>query len=529
MASTSTVPTVTTHRPGWRDALRWVLRWTLRGLGALALLLVAVATAWVLSNLQDASPVPRPAALAQPTQQLSADRNAAFALTGLFAAEGKDPAQAGRALWAATQAQARRFASSGAAQMSVEQAQAEAQAQEPARRAQELQILGVQLAAAQVAPWTCDGSAADCVAVYQTQSTALVRQRQAMATLGARCEALVPAPLPGGTAGFSYEELLPELFDPNAMVLGAYQGALFCGRWFRTGAALALQQGSPQLALQLLARSHQLQEGVGAGSHTLVAQMVANRMGHHHLAAAANMAAHAPGLAASMAPLVPPLAAPEGAVRRWIAAEAASSQSFMAAVARNPVGTGDAHTGTTPNAQETWPSSWAIRAFSAASEWLMQHRISFHPERTLQLLDGRWLALLRQLDEGLPSAVARSGLNLTPGGDSALRWWRNPVGRILVEIGNGGYTSYLRRPLDLQLHQEAVALALQAHAQQVPAAARAAWAQQQPLSAELRARITWAADGSSLQVRSWAADALSAGQTLPERDRIHVLLQPAIP
>jgi hypothetical protein len=257
--------------------------------------------------------------------------------------------------------------------------------------------------------------------------------------------------------------------------------------------------------------------------------MVANRISHHHLAAVANMAAHEPGLAANMAPLVPPLAAPEGAVRRWIATEAATNQWFIAAIARTPAGTGDAPTGTDPNASETGPSSWAIRAFSAASDWLMHHRISFHPERTLQLLDGRWLALLRQLDKGLPSAVAGSGLNLTPGGDSPLCWWRNPVGRLLVEIGDSGYTSYLRRPLDLQLHQEAVALALQVHSQQVPAAARAAWAQQQPLSAALQGRITWAADGSSLQVRSWAVDALPAGETPPERDRIHVLLQPATP
>jgi hypothetical protein len=515
MAATPTVPTVTTHHTGWQTALRWVLR----GLAALVLLVVAVATAWVLSNLQDASPAPRPAALAPPTQQLSADRNAAFALAGLFAAEGKDAAQAGRALWAAVQAQARQFASSGAVVMSVEQAQ------EPARRAQELQILGVQLAAAQVAPWTCDGSAADCVAVYQAQSAALVQQRQAMATLGARCEALVPAPLPVGTPGFSYEELLPELFDQNSLLLGAYQGVLFCGRWFRTGAALALQQGSPQQALQLLARSHQLQAGVSAGSHTLVAQMVANRISRQHLGAVANMAAHAPGLAASMGSLVPPLAAPEGAVRRWIATEAAMNQGFMAAIARNPTGTGNAPTDSSSSAPETW----VLHAFSAVSNWLMQHRISLHPERTLQLLDGRWLALLRQLDEGLPSAVAHGGLNLTPGGDSPLRWWRNPVGRLLVEIGNGGYTSYLRRPLDLQLHQEAVALALQVHSQQVPAAARAAWAQQQPLAATLQGRITWAADGSSLQVRSWAADALPAGEPVSERDRIHVLLQPAIP
>jgi hypothetical protein len=316
--------------------LRWVLRWTLRGLGAVVLLVVAVAAAWVLSNLQDARPVPRPAALAPPTQQLSADRNAAFALAGLFAAEGKDPAQAGRALWAAEQAHAHRLASSGVITMSLEQAQAEAQAQaqEPARRAQELQILGVQLVVAQAAPWTCDESATDCVAVHQAQTAALVRQRQAMATLGARCEALVPAPLPGTTAGFSYEELLPDVFDHNSLVLGAHQGALFCGRWFRTGAALALQQGNLQQALQLLSRSHELQAGVGAGSHTLVAQMVANRISQHHLAAVANMAAHAPALAASMTPLVPPLAAPEGAVRRWIATEAATNQWFMAAIAR---------------------------------------------------------------------------------------------------------------------------------------------------------------------------------------------------
>jgi hypothetical protein len=505
MADTPTVPTITTHHPGWQAAWRWLLRSAV----ALVLLVMAVATAWVLSNLQDAGPVPRPAALAPPTQQLSPDRNAAFALAGLFAAEGKDPAHAGRALWAAEEAQVQQLLKTGRL---------------IGPDMPNTPSAGARLAVAQGTPWVCEGLTTPCWAVWRGQSTALVTQRESMATLGARCEALVPAN-PQQKPGFEFEELLPKGWHPSGSFVSHAHASTFCAKWLHTGAALAQQQGRKADAVQLMHRASQLHRALLAGSHTLVAQSVADPQLRRHLAMVAAMAAQTPAWAADLAPLLAPLGAPEARVRRWIVAEAAYNQGALAAMAPNSAqsaGLADYPSGDPP-------SPWHTRVVSAVTDWLTTHHIGWHPQRTMQLFDARWLAQLQQLDAGLPSALGSSSQPLRQGGDSPLRWWHNPAGRMVVEITEGAYTSYLRRPLDLQLHQEAVALALQVHSQQVPAAARAAWAQQQPVSATLRERLSWAADGSSLQVRSWAADALPAGETLPERDRIHVLLQPAIP
>ena len=69
-------------------ALKWLA-------GALFLLVAA----WVLSNLNDIDPVPRPAVLALPAPRLAEANNAFFALVGLRAQADRDAAVVGRALW----------------------------------------------------------------------------------------------------------------------------------------------------------------------------------------------------------------------------------------------------------------------------------------------------------------------------------------------------------------------------------------------------------------------------------------------
>ncbi len=494
---------------GWRRAARWLLR----GLLALLLALVAIAAAWVLSNLQDASPVPRPAALALPTAQVSPDRNAAFAMQGLFAAADKDPAQVGRALWALEQEQAQQLFDQAAVAPTPEAIATKQQ--------QLLQATGPLLVVAKTAPWSCDELATNCWATYLAQSDALTLQRQGMALLGARCEALVANPT------WVFEELLPSRWHPSAFFDVHLQATYFCGKWWRTAAALAQQRGDAAQALIDLTKANTWHRSVLAGSRSLVAQVVAQTLMRRQLAVVAGVAAQSPAGAPRLLPLLAPLGAPEDDVRRWVSLEAAYNRATLELSFRSNE--------RVDNAIDAEPLPWPLKAIDSASRWLMVHQISLHPQRTLQSVDEGWLALLQELSAGLPNAVLarRQAWASAEAETSTLSWldfaWRNPVGQLLAGIHRSGYDSYLTRPLDLRLHLQAVTLAVQAQAAQVPPAARAAWAQQQPLWAALQERASWAADGNSLQVRSWAADRVPPGGTVAPRDQIHVSLLPAIP
>ena len=174
---------------------------------------------------------------------------------------------------------------------------------------------------------------------------------------------------------------------------------------------------------------------------------------------------------------------------------------------------------------------WAQRALDGVSNVLTKHHIGWHPERTAQLLDQQWLALLKRVDAGLPAALDVPRPGAADDGASPLRWWRSPLGRAMVEVPAVTFQPYLRRRLDLELHREAAALALNAQRLAIAPAARAAWAQQQPASPALRERMTWTADGRTLSVRSWAAEtqpiSRPADQPPAARDRIHITLDRA--
>ena len=169
-------------------------------IGAVPVLLLALATTWVGSNLNDIAPRPRPAVLALPAPALPDERNAFFALVGLSAETGRDPATVGQALWhlnlrRAALSQQQRFADKGLADL-------------------------------------------------RQQDEAAVGRRLPPVS-GARGDAL-------HASGLEFEERLP--FPPHAWadIAPHFSGARQCAQWWRTGAVLAWQQGQMETARALL-------------------------------------------------------------------------------------------------------------------------------------------------------------------------------------------------------------------------------------------------------------------------------------
>ena len=476
------------RRPGWRRALRWLLR----GLAAAVALLLAVALAWVLSNLGDAPAQPLPAALALP-KPLAADDEAATAahvLAALHAAADRDAAAAGRAYWLAQQA----FWALPAAQRGLPAQQAFYQ------QAQQ-QSQGSRLPTPTGAPWYCDSTAGDCTAVWIAQADALARQRSAIAVIGQRCEQLLDGP-------FRFEELLPTLNSLAEPVAAHAQGATRCAGWFRSGAVLAWSQGRRDEALLQLARADKLQRGLLAGSQSLVAQMGALRVAHDTLATMAALALRDPVLAAALLPKMAPLPDQHAAARRWVAFEAAFgraalTQMFSACLS--------------PAALDP-EAGWLDLSVGWLSERLCAHRIGLQPERTQQRMLGVWLQRLRLLDADWPTVLQPSAAN-APAAEATPWWrrlpWRNTLGAVLVDIAPD-YTDYLARHADIELQREAVAWVVALQAQRVPAAERAAWLQRQALSDTLRERLRWADDGRSLDIKPWRVGGFD-----PRRDAIH--------
>lgn len=488
-----------------RPAGRW--RSLARGLLWLLALLLALVAAWVLSNWRDAEPQPRPAELAPPQARLPAERNLAYTLMGLTAAADRDPAQVGRGLWAAD--------AHWAQQLQTTAGTAGRDAALAARAESFRALLGTPLAQPSGPPWNCDELEADCVAQYLDKADALAQQRQAMAALGARCDGVVDAlQLDKGKA---YEELLPADWRLAALSTAGLQAAPLCSRWFHTGAVLAFRQGRKDEAWRLMARSNQLHRALLAGAHTLLAQQAFQGSLNRHLAFMGRLAAQDTAWVAQALPLVASFGAPEQAVRRWVLTEAAFGHAALRDAKGSPGDEGALAVGDPP-------PSFGQRALDRLSSGLMARRIGWHPERTAQLRDQQWLQLLKRVDGGLSAAVEAQDAAAVASEGPALRWWRNPLGRAMVDGSLQAFTHHLRRQLDLELRREAAALALNAQRLAIAPAARAAWAQQQPASTALRSRMSWSADGRTLSVRSWSADVLASGQAPAAGDRIVINL-----
>ena len=272
-------------------------------------------------------------------------------------------------------------------------------------------------------------------------------------------------------------------------------------------ALAAWLQGHPDHSLALLRQATQLDAALLAGSQSLFGNRVAATITRDTQATVVGLAMIDASLALKLAPLLVP--APDAvhvaAGKRWIAYEAAGQQTAMTELAEcmDPA--------LTP-AQR--PMVWAERQIENLLQWQCRNRVGFLPERNKALADDFWVDASTALDGGLQAAIEFLDTQVAMATQRGWQW-QNTIGHMLFDVAMPAYSSYLRQAADLPLHSEAAALALAAAAQRVPAAERAAWAQRQPLSADLRERLQWDASGQGFTVRTWYQD----GQNTPIEPR----------
>ena len=458
--------------------------------GAVPVLLLAVATAWLGSNLGDIAPRPRPAVLQLPQAAVADDRNVFFALAGLSAEPGRDPAAAGQALWQITLEQA---ALTPHERLNGPKAQA--------LRDRDSTEFKRQVSAPAGPLLTCSADVPDCVNAWLAQPAAVAAERQAMALVGARCDALAQSSL-------EFEERIPPRPHYAAAISPHTQGALACARWWRSGAVLAWKGGQAQAAVTQLERAVNLSAMLLTGGHSLISHMLSASITRDTQSTIVALGLRDPALATALTPLLDPApgAANEvvqtQAVQRWMAVEAAISHSALAEAFE------------CLEAADTGPTPFLDRLIARVSHWQCGHRIGLQAESTLALADDFWAGTADALGGGLPAAVQHLDARLQQAQVAGWRW-RNTVGHILIDVALPAHAQYVRQAADLPLHTEAAALVLAAAAQQVPAAERAAWAQRQAMSATLRERSRWDPSGQVFAVRTWYEE----GRTTPIEPR----------
>lgn len=473
---------------------RSIARTAARAIGWLALGLMLLAGAWVLSNLKDIDPVPRPDALALPAAELADDVNAAFALAGLHAGVDREPAAVGRALWRL------RLPDPAAAHKPLNAQEAKAQRQAESKALGETQPALPSL--------LCDLSQAGCVEQWIAQADALASLRQPHATFGSRCEKLL-------ASRFEFEEPLPPTLSAVGPLAVHAHSASQCSQWLLSGAVLAWGRRDRTQSMVLFEQADRLNRSLLAGSRTLLGQMIALRQTRNTVNTLAAVAVRDPGMATALAALLAPGLDPALAARRWMVTEAAFQRSLLAdawRACRSPMDV----------MGEDLLSGWESLE-GKLGLFACRHNIGLHPERTLAALDERWLHKLAALDRGLHAAVlqlAAESRSANEAGMVGMLAWRNPVGHLQVSIGEPAYAGYLARQADLELHREAALLALQAAPIAPPE--RAAWASRQSLSPLAQGRLSWDAEGRTLSARTWQQEYAGGAGFNAERDAIRI-------
>jgi hypothetical protein len=484
-----------------RRALRLMI-FTVGGLlGGLLLLLLA----WVLSNLSDIDPVPRPAALALPAPHVPDESNAFLALVGLHAASDREPAVAGRAVW---QVQ-RESATRPLALRSAQAAQALTRAEFEAR--------GKPLAQPDGPPLLCDARRGMCISDWIDHAAALAAQRELLGVLGRRCEQLLDE-------RFRFEERLPPLV--SAAAAGAFaphlSGAASCSQWLLSGAVLAWAGHRPAESMAMLVKADRLDRGLLAASQSLPAQMLALRLARNALDTMAVLAMRDPKLAPELARMLQPWPDQAAAARRWMAVEAAFGRGVLAELSDTCFSANDILEFGGGEREPWWQSIGGSLESLAC-----RHRIGWHPQRTLAALDGQWLRRMTMLDAGLAEAIehqAHAAKASVPPGALDILAWRNTLGNELVAIGEslfGNGLGYLTRQADVELLRETTAMALRAMT--VEPAERAAWSTRQTQSTLSHGRLSWDTDGRTLTARTWRQEYAANGYETA-RDAISISL-----
>jgi hypothetical protein len=438
--------------------------------------------AWLASNWNDAPQQPRPAALQLPSPSLPDDRNAYFALAGLHAAADREPSSAGRALWTLQLAQA----ATGRPTSSIASTEQHGSAIEA--------VLGKTLPSVP----GCDTVIADCVAQWIDKPDGLIEQRKAYALIGRRCERLLDG-------AFEFDEVLAPMRTVAEPVAQHGIGASNCSRWFLSGAVLAWMQQDSARAITLLSRADRLDRALLIGSQSLIGQMIAVRTTRNTFDTVSALAVRDARMVSPLTPLLAPLPDQTKNIKRWIAVEAAFGRGMIIELARLPSN----------------HSAMAASDDGPLYEWLMRHGLGLQPERTVQAIDAQWLRSIQELNDGLLAAIgALSNEAANNGLLDGLRWL-NPVGNFLVSLARPGYTLYLARHADLDLHREAAALVLRAAAAGVLPTQQRAWLAQQPLSPLVRKRVDFSDDGLVLSAHTWQETSVPGVQPSP-RDAIRI-------
>ena len=459
---------------------RRVLR-GLRGLAGLFAVLLLVAVAWLCSNLIDSAPTPRPQALVMPTATLAPEQNLFFALLGITAPVGEQPAEAGRAEW---QNQLQRNAT----------VLAERRAGRSGFSLLPSPAVPSSLPRPSGPPWVCPAEA-DCPAYWLAHTTELTAQLARSEPIGQRClQAVTDTP--------RFDEVWASMSPSAPLAFHAANGNL-CSSWFNANAVLAAARNDRVAALQWLTRSERLSNALLEGSRTLISKMVAASGARRTWQTMATLGVRDPGLARDVMPLLQAMPAQATDSRRWMVHEAAFQHALV----------DDFRTDcrTEPDPDHAW----------AAAGWLDHvvcgSGLGWLPNLSHTDVDKLWLDALASVDAGPVAALSAAQVpEPSPWWRSVA--WRNTFSRQAFEQGRTAYAGYLARQADVDLHRQAVALALNVAG--LPADQREAAAQAQALSPELRSRLRWADGGHTLLAATFAEQFPG----FPQRDAICIAI-----
>ena len=203
-----------------------------------------------------------------------------------------------------------------------------------------------------------------------------------------------------------------------------------------------------------MGRADKLQRGLLAGSHSLIAQMIALRVSRYTFETVTALAVRDATLAAALAPMLAPLPDQAVAAKRWMVFESARGRAALAGIFEQCLATPDP---AVAQGEQVLASS-----VFAIDGWLCRHRIGLHPHRTEQQIDQSWLAMMRSLDAGWPALLAQSAERA--------------------------------RTLDAR-----------------PAWQGVRWRNTFAMSDTLRQRLSWQDDGRALEVKTWRDATSGAG------------------
>lgn len=456
---------------------------------------------WVACNLLDSPARPWPEALQPPLATGPTAAHLHVRLAGVRAAPDLGPAEAGLAVWAAHQRTAERIQERAlGASPTGGSGPAEAPPTAPG------------LAVPQGLPWSCapdDRLGATCVATWLADPEGLVRQRDAAAALGPRCDDA----LAGGT---DIDEPWPAPMTLLGTPLDPAYGAVACLRWWHGSATLAWRAGDRTAAALHLAVAHRLVLDLLGGARSTAMLSVSQRLAQRHLSVLGALALRDAALAREVAALLAERPDFGAGLRRAALYEFHYQRSALTGLRPGDCSPPDPGFASPPGPPKTdlalpWP------LLERLERWHCTTGIALLPEATTQRLVEDWSARLARLDDWLaiaarPAATGAPGAEPDVGALLRQAWtvtfgttWRNGRGHMLVDIARDVHDDghQPRRAADLELQWLATHLVAALHGDGVEPEQRPTWAGIGPVPAAQRARMHWSEGGRTLTLQGW--------------------------